>query len=165
MIDWRQFNSGEKDRSSQKNITFVLDRKFRHFPNLPVLRDFLCIEPKGLSTSYKKISIVTKWASGASRKNTIKFHLMWVIAFYSPCFCLSNRVWHEQIVSCTIVTDPNKFKCHGTIFTFLTPKNALLSWANSLKPNSSNARCHPLLWGCHNSNPNIDRQVTWLVED
>ena len=32
-----------------------------------------------------------------------------------PC-CLSNRVWHEQIVLCTIVTDPNNFKCHGTIF-------------------------------------------------
>ena len=27
---------------------------------------------------------------------------------------------------------------------FLTPKNALLSWANSPKLNSSNARCHPL---------------------
>ena len=27
---------------------------------------------------------------------------------------------------------------------FLAPKNALLSWANSSKLNSSNARCHPL---------------------
>ena len=54
--------------------------------------------------------------SDASRKKTIKFHLMQAIAFYSPCFCLSNRVWHEQIVLCTIVTDPNNFKCHGTIF-------------------------------------------------
>ena len=54
--------------------------------------------------------------SDASRKKTIKFHLMQAIAFYSPCFCLSNRVWHEQIVLCTIVTDPNNFKGHGTIF-------------------------------------------------
>ena len=54
--------------------------------------------------------------SDASRKKTIKFHLMQAIAFYSPCFCLSNRAWHEQIVLCTIVTDPNNFKCHGTIF-------------------------------------------------
>ena len=54
--------------------------------------------------------------SDASRKKTIKFHLMQAIAFYSPSFCLSNRVWHEQIVLCTIVTDPNNFKCHGTIF-------------------------------------------------
>ena len=54
--------------------------------------------------------------SDESRKYTIEFHLMRAIAFYSPCFCLSNRVWHEQIVSCTIVTDPNNFKCHGTIF-------------------------------------------------
>ena len=52
----------------------------------------------------------------ASRKKTIKFRLMRDIAFYSPCFCLSNRVWHEQIVSCMLVTDPNNFKCHGTIF-------------------------------------------------
>ena len=54
--------------------------------------------------------------SDSSRKKTIEFHLMQAIAFSSPCYCLSNRVWHEQIVSCTIVTDPNNFKCHGTIF-------------------------------------------------
>ena len=115
----------------------MFDHKFRHFPDLPVLRGFVCIEPKGLPTTYQKISIVTKWGffvtkfvmgglgpkkfstfgpSDASRKKTIKFHLMQAIAFYSPCFCLSNRVWHEQIVLCTIVTDPNNFKCHETIF-------------------------------------------------
>ena len=131
------FIQEKKNRSSQKNITFVFDRKFRHFPDLPVLSDFVCIEPKGLPTTYQKISIVTKWGffvtkfvmgglgpkkfstfgpSDASRKKTIKFHLMQAIAFYSPCFCLSNRVWHEQIVLCTIVKDPNNFKCHGTIF-------------------------------------------------
>ena len=60
--------------------------------------------------------------SDASRKNTIKFHLMQAIAFYSPCFCLSNRVWHEQIVLCTIITDPNNFKCHGTIFAIFWHK-------------------------------------------
>ena len=62
MIDWRLFNSGEKKSIiTQKNITFVFDHKFRHFPDLPVLRDFVCIEPKGLPTTYQKISIVTKW--------------------------------------------------------------------------------------------------------
>ena len=114
----------------------MFDRKFRHFSDLPVLRDFLCIEPKGLPATYQKISIVTKcffvtkFVTGglgpkffstfgppdASRKKTIKFRLMRDIAFYSPCFCLSNRVWHEQIVSCMMVTDPNNFKCHGIIF-------------------------------------------------
>ena len=55
------FIQEEKNRSSQKNITFVFDRKFRHFPDLPVLSDLLCIEPKWLPTTYQKISIVTKW--------------------------------------------------------------------------------------------------------
>ena len=135
MIDWRLFYSGEKKSIITKKINFVFDHKFRHFPDLPVLRDFMCIEPKGLPTTYQKISIVTKWVffcdkichgwvgtqkffepSDASRKKTIKFHLMQAIAFYLPCFCLSNRVSHEQTVLCTIVTDPNNFKCHGTIF-------------------------------------------------
>ena len=80
--------------------------------------------------SHKMVFFVTKFVTGglgpkkcstfgpsdASRKKTIKFHLMRDIAFYSPCFCLSNRVWYEQIVSCMIVTDPNNFKYHGTIF-------------------------------------------------
>ena len=39
-------------------------------------------------------------------------------AFYSSCFCLSNRVRHDQIIHCTVVIYPNNFKCHGTIFTF-----------------------------------------------
>ena len=60
--------------------------------------------------------------SDASRKKTIKFHLMQAIAFFSPCFCLSNRVWHEQIVLCTIVTYQNNFKCHGTIFAIFLPQ-------------------------------------------
>ena len=128
----------KKNRSSQKKINFVFNRKFRHFPDLPVIRDFLCIEPKGLPTTYKKdlnshkmfFFFVTKFVMGglgppkvstsepsdASCKKTIKFHLMRDIAFYSPCFCLSNRVWHEQIISCMIATDPNNLKCHGTIF-------------------------------------------------
>ena len=63
----------------------------------------------------KKIS--TFGPSDASRKKTIKFHLMRDIAFYSPCVFLLNRLWHEQIVSCMMVIDPNNFKCHGTIFT------------------------------------------------
>ena len=41
---------------------------------------------------------------------------MEAIAFYSPCFCLSNRVWHGQIILCTVVIYPNYFKCLGTIF-------------------------------------------------
>ena len=60
--------------------------------------------------------------SDASRKNNIKFHLMCAIVFHSPCFCLSNHVWHEQIVSCTIVKVPNNFKCHGTIFALFDTK-------------------------------------------
>ena len=39
-------------------------------------------------------------------------------AFYSSCFCLSNRVRHDQIIYCTVVIYPNNFKCHGTIFAF-----------------------------------------------
>ena len=48
---------------------------------------------------------------------------METIAFYLPCFCLSNRVWHGQIISCTVVIYPNYFKCLGTIFAmFLLQK-------------------------------------------
>ena len=143
MIDWRLFNSGEKKSIITKKITFVFDHKFRHFPDLPVLRDSLCIEPKWLPKTYKKMSIATKcffgqnssWVgwdppkifstvgpSDASRKKTNEFHLMQAIVFYSPCFCLSDLVWHEQIVSCTIVRDPNNFKCHGTIFAIFDTK-------------------------------------------
>ena len=37
---------------------FVFNRKIRHFPDLQVTQDFLCIEPEVLPTAYKKISIV-----------------------------------------------------------------------------------------------------------
>ena len=51
----------KKSLSPWKNTTFVFNRKIRHFPDLRVTQDFLCIEPEVLPTTYKKISIVTKW--------------------------------------------------------------------------------------------------------
>ena len=124
-----------KEIDHHKKITFVFDRKFRHFPDLPVLRDLFCIEPRWLPTTFKNLNshkmffVVTKFVMGGLEPKRIRpsglpmrpvkrleFHLMRAIPFYSPWFCLSNRVWHEQIVSCTTVTYPNNFKCHGTIF-------------------------------------------------
>ena len=54
------FHLYKKSLSSWKNTTFVFNRKIRHFPDLRVTQDFLCIEPEVLPTTYKKISIVTK---------------------------------------------------------------------------------------------------------
>ena len=51
----------KKSPSPWKNTTFVFNRTIRHFPDLRVTQDFLCIEPEVLPTTYKKISIVTKW--------------------------------------------------------------------------------------------------------
>ena len=47
----------KKSPSPWKNTTFVFNRKIRHFPDLRVTQDFLCIEPEVLPTTYKKISI------------------------------------------------------------------------------------------------------------
>ena len=71
--------------------------------------------------------------SDASRKKTINFHRMRAIAFYSLCFCLSNLVWPEQIVSYTIVTDPNNLKCHGTIFAIYATKKHITFWSELTK--------------------------------
>ena len=74
---------------------------------------------------------------------------MKTIAFYSPCFCLSNRVWHGQIISCTVVIYPNYFKCLGTIFAiFLLQKtHYFLEWTHQIltPSNVSAARCRLLL--------------------
>ena len=37
-----------------KRYTFVFEHKFRHFPDLPVLRDVLCKQSKRLPTAFKK---------------------------------------------------------------------------------------------------------------
>ena len=69
------------------------------------------------------------------------------IAFYSPCFCLSNRVWHGQIISCTVVIYPNYFKCLGTIFAifWLQKKHYFLERTHQISSNVSAARCRLLL--------------------
>ena len=75
---------------------------------------------------------------------------MKTIAFYSPCFCLSNRVWHGQIISCTVVTYPNYFKCLGTIFAifWLQKTRYFLERTHQIltPSNVSAARCRLLDW-------------------
>ena len=70
-------------------------------------------------------------------------------AFYSSCFCLSNRVGHDQIIYCTVVIYPNNFKCHGTIFAFFLLKKThyfLERTHQILTPsNVSAARCRLLV--------------------
>ena len=138
MIDWRPFYSGEKKSIITKKYHFCVWSQISTLSRSTSSKRF-CVHraqraanniSKNLNSHKMGFFFVTKFVMGglgpkkistfgpsdASRKKTIKFHLMQAIAFYSPCFCLSNRVWHEQIVLCTIVTDPNNFKCHGTIF-------------------------------------------------
>ena len=168
MIDWRPFYSGEKKSIFTKKYHFCVWSQISTLSRSTSSKGFIVHRAQTVANnisknlnSHKRGVFVTKFVMGglgpqkfstfgpsdASRKKTIEFHIMRAIAFYSPCLCLSNRVWHKQIVSCTIVTYPNNFKCHETIFTiFCHQKNALLSWANSPKLNSSNARCHPLIW-------------------
>ena len=60
-------------------------------------------------------------------------------------FILLNRVWHEQIISCTIVTDLNNFKCHWTISLCLPPKDYYFFGALT-KINTSNAWSDATHW-------------------
>ena len=138
MIDWRLFNSGEKKSIITKKYHFCVRSQISTLSRSTSSKGFGVHRAQRVANNISKnlnshkmgFFFLTKVVMGglgpkkfstfgpsdASRKKTIKFHLMQAIAFYSPCFCLSNRVWHEQIVLCTIVTDPNNFKCHGTIF-------------------------------------------------
>ena len=119
MIDWRLFNSGEKKSIITKKYHFCVRSQISTLSLSTSSKGFLVHRAQRVANnilknlnSQKCFFFVTKFVMG---KKTIKFHLMQAVAFYAPCFRLSNRVWHEQIVLCTIVTDPNNFKCHGTI--------------------------------------------------
>ena len=144
MIDWRLYNSGENKLIITKKYHFCVRSQISTLSRSTSSKGFRVHRAqrvanniwKNLNSHKMGVFFVTKFVMGglgpkkistfgpsdASRKETIKFHLMQAIAFYSPCFCLSNRVWHEQIVLCTIVTDPNNFKCNETIFAFFCTK-------------------------------------------